>query len=499
MNIESSLSECRALVLFGATGDLAKRMLWPSLYALDCDGLLPKQFQLIGAATSRLSLPDFISKVKDSIQTSANKDLYSDAAFEAFAKRIDYVPVDIKAAGGLEPLRAALVPAKPLTAAGGIIFYLSTGPQLFGPICLALRALGIVDKFSRIVVEKPIGTNTESARVTNDAIGAAFEESQVFRIDHYLGKEAVQNLLALRFANSIFEPLWNANAIEQVQITVAETVGVDGRWPFYDGTGALRDMVQSHLLQLLCLVAMEPPAHYTPSAVRNEKVKVLWSLKPITGADVITHTVRGQYAAGFSGGRAVVGYHDEAGAAPVANTTSDTETFVAIRAEIDNWRWAGVPFYLRTGKRLQERMSEIVIQFKPAPHNIFADIGATLASNTLLIKLQPDEKITLTLMHKKPGVNQTQLGEVGLNLSVGEAFGQGRRRIAYERMLLDVLRDNSALFVRRDEVEASWKWIDGIIEGWRATGHQCKPYSAGSWGPTAAIALTERRGHSWHE
>ena len=499
MNIESSLSECRALVLFGATGDLAKRMLWPSLYALDCDGLLPKQFQLIGAATSRLSLPDFISKVKDSIQTSANKDLYSDAAFEAFVKRIDYVPVDIKAAGGLEPLRAALVSAKPLTAAGGIIFYLSTGPQLFGPICLALRALGIVDKLSRIVVEKPIGTNTESARVTNDAIGAAFDESQVFRIDHYLGKEAVQNLLALRFANSIFEPLWNANAIEQVQITVAETVGVDGRWPFYDGTGALRDMVQSHLLQLLCLVAMEPPAHYTPSAVRNEKVKVLWSLKPITGADVITHTVRGQYAAGFSGDKAVVGYHDEAGAAPVANTTSDTETFVAIRAEIDNWRWAGVPFYLRTGKRLQGRMSEIVIQFKPAPHNIFADVGAALAPNTLLIKLQPDEKITLTLMHKRPGVNQTQLGEVGLNLSVGEAFGQGRRRIAYERMLLDVLRDNSALFVRRDEVEASWKWIDGIIEGWRATGHQCKPYSAGSWGPTAAIALTERRGHSWHE
>ena len=349
------------------------------------------------------------------------------------------------------------------------------------------------------IFEKPIGTNTESARVTNEAIGAAFDESQVFRIDHYLGKEAVQNLLALRFANSIFEPLWNANAIEQVQITVAETVGVDGRWSFYDGTGALRDMVQSHLLQLLCLVAMEPPASFTPSAVRNEKVKVLWSLKPITGADVATHTVRGQYAAGFSGGKAVVGYQDESGTSAGRNAPSDTETFVAIRAEINNWRWAGVPFYLRTGKRMQERMSEIVIQFKPAPHNIFADIGATLAPNTLLIKLQPDEKITLTLMHKKPGVNETQLGDVGLNLSVDEAFGQGRRRIAYERMLLDVFRGNSALFVRRDEVEASWKWIDGIIEGWRTTGHQCKSYSAGSWGPTAAIALTERHGHSWHE
>ena len=495
MNIESSLPECRALVLFGATGDLAKRMLWPSLYALHCDGLLPKAFQLVGAATSQLSQQDFIAKVKESIQTSANRELYNDVGFETFAQRIQYVPVDIKASGGLEPLRAALVATKISQAEGGVIFYLSTGPQLFGPICLALHELGIVDKLSRIVVEKPIGTNTETARITNEAIGAAFEESQVFRIDHYLGKEAVQNLLALRFANSIFEPLWNANAIEQVQITVAETVGVDGRWAFYDGTGALRDMVQSHLLQLLCLVAMEPPASFTPSAVRNEKVKVLWSLKPITGSEVATHTVRGQYAAGFSGGKAVAGYHDETG----ATAASDTETFIAIRAEIDNWRWAGVPFYLRTGKRMQERMSEIVIQFKPAPHNIFADIGATLQPNTLLIKLQPDEKITLTLMHKKPGVNETRLGEVGLNLSVGEAFGQARRRIAYERMLLDVLRGNSALFVRRDEVEASWKWIDGIIDGWRTTGHQSKPYSAGSWGPTAAIALTERHGHSWHE
>ncbi len=497
MNIEPSLPECRALVLFGATGDLAKRMLWPSLYALDCDGLLPVIFQLIGAATSQLSQQDFIAKVKESIQTSANKQLYNDVAFERFSKRIQYVPVDIKADHGLEPLRAVLAPAGDHKPEGGVIFYLSTGPQLFGPICLALREIGIVDKLSRIVVEKPIGTNTDTARITNDAIGAAFDEGQIFRIDHYLGKEAVQNLVALRFANSIFEPLWNANAIEQVQITVAETVGVDGRWPFYDSTGALRDMVQSHLLQLLCLVAMEPPASFTPSAVRNEKVKVLWSLRPITGADVVTQTVRGQYSAGFCGGKAVVGYRDETGAG--ANATSDTETFIAIRAEIDNWRWAGVPFYLRTGKRLQDRMSEIVIQFRPAPHNIFADIGATLAPNTLLIKLQPDEKITLTLMHKKPDVNETRLGEVGLNLSVDEIFGQTRRRIAYERMLLDVLRGNSALFVRRDEVEASWKWIDGIIDGWRTSGYQAKSYSAGSWGPTAAIALTERHGHSWHE
>ena len=482
------------MVLFGATGDLAKRMLWPSLYALDRDGLLPPNFQLVGAATSVLSDEAFIARVKDAIRQSANATLFDDAGFASFAKRIRYVTVNVQAAGGLEPIRQVLQPGE-----GGVMYYLSTGPQLFAPICLALRDAGLVDKLSRITIEKPIGTDLESARKVNDAIGAAFDESQVFRIDHYLGKEAVQNLLALRFANAIFEPLWNANAIEQVQITVAETVGVDGRWAFYDSTGALRDMVQSHLLQLLCLVAMEPPASFTPSAVRNEKVKVLWSLRPITGAEVATHTVRGQYTAGFCGGAAAPGYLEENGAGVGSSAASDTETFIALHVGVDNWRWAGVPFYLRTGKRLQKRSSEIMIQFKPAPYNIFAGIGATLAPNTLLIKLQPDEMITLTLMHKKPGLNEVKLAQVPLNLSLGDAFGKTRRRIAYERMLLDVLRNNSALFVRRDEVEAAWQWIDGIIDGWRTTGQKVQTYTAGSRGPSAAIAMTERNGHSWRE
>ena len=493
MNAPLLPADCRAFVLFGATGDLARRMLWPSLYALHCDGLLPSQFQLIGAATSKLSNEQFIARVKEAILTSANAALFDEAVFTAFAKRIAYVTVDVSVPGGLEPIRDVLEP--PATVGSGVIYYLSTGPQLFGPICLALRDSKLVDQFSRLVVEKPIGSDMASANVTNDAIAAAFGEDQVFRIDHYLGKEAVQNLLALRFANSILEPLWNANAIAQVQITVCETVGVDGRWPFYDATGALRDMVQSHLLQLLCLVAMEPPASFTPSAVRNEKVKVLWSLRPIVGADVSTQTVTGQYTSGFSGGQAAAGYCEETGAA----ASSNTETFVALRVEIDNWRWAGVPFYLRTGKRMQKRHSEIAIQFKPAPYNIFAGIGATLAPNMLLIKLQPDEMITLKLMHKKPGLHNVQLGEVGLNLSLDGAFGPARRRIAYERMLLDVLHNNSALFVRRDEVDAAWKWIDGIIDGWRSTGQIPKPYSAGSWGPSAAIGLPERFGHSWHE
>ncbi len=494
INTQPNPADCRAFVLFGATGDLARRMLWPSLYALDCDGLLPSTFQLIGAATSQLSDEQFIARIKDAILQSANAELFNDRAFATFAARVRYFAVDVKAPASLEPIRAALASTDAADKCG-IIFYLATGPQLFGQICLALRESAMVDPYSRIVIEKPIGSDTASAHHTNEAIATAFNEDQVFRIDHYLGKEAVQNLIALRFANSIFEPLWNANAIEQVQITVAETVGVDGRWAFYDGTGALRDMVQSHLLQLLCLVAMEPPASFTPSAVRNEKVKVLWSLRPIVGANIAAHAVAGQYTAGFSGGQAVNGYLGESG----ANAASNTETYIALRVEIDNWRWAGVPFYLRTGKRMQKRQSEIAIQFKPAPYNIFAGIGASLAPNMLLIKLQPDEVIKLTLMHKKPGLHEVQLGEVGLNLSLDGAFGPARRRIAYERMLLDVLRKNSALFVRRDEVEAAWKWIDGIIEGWRTTGQTPEPYRAGSLGPTAATELLARHGHAWHE
>ncbi len=494
MNTEEKLPDCRALVLFGATGDLAKRMLWPSLYALDCDGLLPETFPLIGTASSTLTDAEFLLAVKESIQTSANKALFNDAAFAKFSQRVRYVSANVTAPAGLDALKSVIAPAS-ATSKGGVIFYLSTGPKLFGPICKALKAAGISDAHSRVVVEKPIGTNVATALQTNDEIAIAFNESQVFRIDHYLGKEAVQNLLALRFANAIFEPLWNATAIEQVQISVAETVGVGQRWGFYEGTGALRDMVQSHLLQLLCLVAMEPPASFTPSAVRNEKVKVLWSLKPITAANVGTHTVSGQYAKGYTAGAAVAGFIEEGGASAVSNT----ETFVAMRVEIDNWRWAGVPFYLRTGKRMQERMSEIVIQFRAAPYNIFASIGAALQPNTLLIKLQPDEMISLSLMHKKPGLHDTHMGQVNLNLSLDNGFSGQRRRIAYERMLLDVLRNNSALFVRRDEVEAAWKWIDGIIDGWRTTDQQPKSYPAGSWGPNAAIGLLERHGHSWHE
>ena len=491
MIVDPPTLDCGRLVLFGATGDLARRMLWPSLYALDHDGLLPADFRLIGAAHSQWSDEDFRARVRDAIRSSANAALLDEASFERFAGRIAYVSVDAQKPGGLQPLATALGNADERPTA----FYLSTAPSLFGPICRALAASGLVRGNDRVVVEKPIGTDVASARETNAAIASAFDERRVYRIDHYLGKEAVQNLLALRFGNAIFEPLWNADNIEHVQISVTETVGVEGRWGYYDGVGALRDMVQSHLLQLLCLVAMEPPARFDPSAVRNEKVKVLWSLRPIGEADVAANTVTGQYGAGFGGDRAVVGYREEEG----ADTRSDTETFVALRVGIDNWRWAGVPFYLRTGKRMQRRLSEIVIQFKPTPHNIFADVGATLAPNRLHIKLQPDEMITLTLMHKEPGLHGIRLDEVGLDLSLGRAFASARRRIAYERMLLDVFQGNPALFVRGDEIEAAWQWIDSIVQGWRATGQRPRPYAAGTWGPSAAIGLPERHGHSWHE
>jgi glucose-6-phosphate 1-dehydrogenase len=328
----------------------------------------------------------------------------------------------------------------------------------------------------------------------NEAVGKAFSEDQVFRIDHYLGKEAVQNLLALRFANALFEPLWNSSTVDHVQITVAETVGVEGRWGYYDDAGALRDMVQNHMLQLVALVAMEPPHLLEPGEVRNEKTKVLRSLRPISAATAAANTVRGQYVAGSSGGAAVPGYHEEEG----AKGGSDTETFVAVRAEIDNWRWAGVPFYLRTGKRMQSRRTDIAIQFKSVPHNIFAADEPSLPANRLVIHLQPQESVTLEILSKQPGLEGVRLREVPLELSLPKS-ASGRTRIAYERLLLDAFKGNSTLFVRRDEVEAAWAWIDGIQSSWRSTRQLVKPYPAGTWGPTAAIALTERHGHSWYE
>jgi glucose-6-phosphate 1-dehydrogenase len=377
----------------------------------------------------------------------------------------------------------------------GLAIFLSTAPSLFKQTIDGLRSVGLCGPRVRLALEKPLGTDLESSREINDAVATAFPEERTFRIDHYLGKETVQNLLALRFANSAFEPLWNSAHIDHVQITVAETVGLEGRGDYYDGTGALRDMVQNHMLQLLALVAMEPPAEFDATAVRDEKVKVLRSLRPLTAADVTTKVVTGQYAKGAVGGQPVEAYLDELG------KESDTETLVALKAHVDNWRWAGVPFYLRTGKRMAERQTEIFIQFKCVPHSIFASRGAKTQANKLLISIQPEENIRLLVMAKTPGLDREgiRLREVPLDVGLANAFADHRRRIAYERLLLDLIDGDPTLFVRRDEVEAQWQWTDGVRAAWNEAGLTPEPYPAGSWGPSAADALTERDGVHWHE
>jgi glucose-6-phosphate 1-dehydrogenase len=346
-----------------------------------------------------------------------------------------------------------------------------------------------------MALEKPLGTDLESSREINDAVAGAFPEERTFRIDHYLGKETVQNLLALRFANSMFEPLWNSAHIDHVQITVAETIGVEGRGDYYDQSGALRDMVQNHMLQLVALVAMEPPTNFDATSVRDEKVKVLRALRPITAADVEANTVTGQYTRGAIDGEPVPGYVEEIG------HDSQTETFVALKAHIDNWRWKGVPFYLRTGKRMPQRDTEIFIQFRDVPYSIFASRGATTKPNKLVIGLQPEETISLFLMSKTPGLDRdgVRLREIPLDIGLTNAFSEYRRRIAYERLLLDLIEGDPTLFVRRDEVEAQWSWIDRIRAAWAEKGLVPRHYGAGTWGPSAAIALAERDGISWHE
>jgi glucose-6-phosphate 1-dehydrogenase len=400
------------------------------------------------------------------------------------------VPLDAQDADGFGRLTQA-VGKEPGTTA----IFLSTAPSLFKPTIDNLEAAGLAGPNVRLALEKPLGTDLSSSREINDAVAAAYAEEQTFRIDHYLGKETVQNLLALRFANILFEPLWSAQRIAHVQITVAETVGLEGRGDYYEGTGALRDMVQNHMLQLLALVAMEPPASFDAAAIRDEKVKVLRSLRPITPERVGQELVVGQYAAGAVAGEPVPAYAEELG------RPSGTETFVALKAHVDNWRWAGVPFYLRTGKRLPQRRTEIAIQFHPVPHSMFASRGARTVPNRLIISIQPEENITLELMAKAPGLDRggIRLREVPLDIDQPHAFSDVRRRIAYERLLLDLIEGDPTLFVRRDEVEAQWQWIDAVRAAWSAAGMEPRPYAAGNWGPSAAIALAERDGVSWND
>jgi glucose-6-phosphate 1-dehydrogenase len=468
------------LVIFGATGDLAARMLLPSLYFLDADGLLPEGLKIIGSARSDLSKAKFSEHVHDILKKRA--DGLTDEVWTRFKARLDYCKADVTSGAGMKPLGAHIEGASTM-------FFLALSPSLYGAVCKALDESGLACGECRIVLEKPLGHDLESSKKINAEVAAVFDEDRVFRIDHYLGKETVQNLIALRFANTLFEPLWNNLAIDHVQITVAETEGVGDRWPYYDEYGALRDMVQNHMMQLLCLVAMEPPPDAGADSIRDEKVKVLKSLKPFTRAMAHQQSVRGQYKSGVVEGKQVKSYAEERGG------PTNTETFVALRAEIENWRWAGVPFYLRTGKRLPERRTQIVVQFKALPHLIFGERAKDdLIANRLVIDLQPEEDISLLLMNRQPGISGNRLQALPLSLSLDNG---GRRRIAYERLLLDVLADNPALFVRRDEVELAWAWIDGVADTWTDLAIAPKPYAAGSWGPAGAFALLERSGRAW--
>ncbi|MDT0575402.1 glucose-6-phosphate dehydrogenase [Croceicoccus sp. F390] len=476
------------LLLFGATGDLAQRMLLPSLCGLDSDGLLSDSIRIIGTARSGHDDADYREFARDAL----TRFLPGDRTFnvDRFLKRLSYQRLDASTAEGFDALADKVGPIGS-EAGEGLAIFLSTAPFLFKPTIKGLAANDLTTGNVRIGLEKPLGHDLASSCQINDAVAQAFPERQIFRIDHYLGKETVQNLLALRFANILFEPLWNAAHIDHVQISVAETVGLEGRAGFYDDTGALRDMVQNHMLQLLALVAMEPPTSFDATAVRDEKVKVLRSLRRVAADE----TVAGQYRAGAIGGSAVPGYLDELG------KPSDAETFVAIKAHIDNWRWQGVPFYLRTGKRMPQRTTEIIVRFRCVPFSIFADKGAKTQPNALVITIQPEENIRLSLMAKVPGLDRggIRLRSVPLDIAMPDAFAGPERRIAYERLLLDLVEGNQTLFVRRDEVEAQWRWVDAIRQTWTDNDMTPKPYTAGSHGPSAAIALAERNGVTWHE
>ena len=475
------------LVLFGGSGDLAMRKLLPAMYSRHVAGDLPAGARIVCVGRHEWSTEQFLAEVEKT--SKPNIKAPDEAKYTQFTKRIVYVPVNATDVGTYGALAETLRKDEGLIR----VYYLATPPHLFSQICDNLAATGLVTASSRVVLEKPLGRDLASAKQINAEVGKVFAESQIFRIDHYLGKETVQNLLALRFGNILFEPLWRREWISDVQITIAEKIGVGNRMGYYDTSGALRDMLQNHLLQLLCIVAMEPPASISSDAVRDAKLQVLRSLKRFTPTTLAQNIVRGQYRAGHVEGQPVPSYRDE----PDAPEKSSTETFVALKAEIDTWRWAGVPFYLRTGKRMADRLAEIVVRFKPIPHSIFNQPTSSFQPNSLVIRLQPDEGLSLNLMAKTPG-DSMRLKQAELELDFCEQF-KTPRMDAYERLLLDVLRGQLTLFMRGDELEAAWEWVEPILDYWEQDDSNPTPYSAGTWGPAAASALIGRDGLQWRE
>ena len=476
------------IVLFGGTGDLAMRKLIPALYQRFAAGQIDGRARILAAASSALSREQYIQRALEHCREHVDAAEFSEARWTGFAACLDYCRVDATRVEDFKALKARIADRDAQTR----VWFLSTSPSLYIATAANMAAANVVTPPARVVLEKPLGTDRASAARINEQVALSFAENQIYRIDHYLGKEPVQNLLALRFGNALFEPLWRRGRIRHVQITVAEQLGVEGRAKFYDETGALRDMVQNHMLQLLCILAMEPPANSDADTVRDEKLKVLRALRPINADNVEQKTVRGQYRAGSIEGASVSGYADE----PGVPDGSATETFVAIKAEIDNWRWAGVPFYLRTGKRLASQLAEIAITFDDVPLSIFHNRTQD-TPNQLVIRLQPDESITLTIMAKSPG-DAMRLRPVNLALDLGASFKE-RPMSAYERLLMDVVRGNLTLFMRRDELDTAWSWIDPIRAGWAHGGNAPKTYAAGSWGPAASTALIGRDGYAWRD
>jgi len=468
------------LVIFGATGDLARRKILPALCRRHAEGQMPDDARIIGAARTEMDRDAFLTLVSEAFDEFLGEHAPSPDCRASFFERLDYVAVDALGDDGWSDLSGTL--------RDGVVraFYFSVGPSLFGPLAERLGQHGMVTPETRIVVEKPFGHDLETACALNQTLAAHFNETQIYRIDHYLGKETVQNLMAVRFANILFEPLWNARFVDHVQITVAETVGVGGRGPYYDRSGAMRDMVQNHLMQLLCLIAMEPPHSFEPDAVRDEKLKVIRALDPVRGGDI----VRGQYAAGAESASYL---------AEVENPQSLTESYIALKVGISNWRWKGTPFYLRTGKRLRARASEIAVTFRDPPHSIFGE-DAPWKANILVIRLQPDEGMTLKVMIKEPGPGGMRLKDVALDMSFAEALGDDVPiPDAYERLIMDVIRGNQTLFMRGDEVEAAWAWTDPIIAGWQKSADRPRSYDPGSSGPEDALMLMHRDGRRWRE
>ena len=474
------------LVIFGGSGDLARRKILPGLFRRFCAGQMPADARIVGAARGDMDTAEYRVMVSDAIGEFGGDFKFEQTKLDKFLGQIEYISIDARGEKGWAELQELMSGTGKVEA-----YYFSVSPSLFGDIAERLQKWGMADHDSRIVVEKPFGRDLETARALNKTLAAYFSESQIYRIDHYLGKETVQNLMAVRFGNMLFEPLWNAQYVDHIQITVAETVGVGGRGEYYDKSGAMRDMVQNHLMQLLCLIAMEPPARFDPDAVRDEKLKVIRALDPVAPH----HIARGQYMAEVGDEEENPDYRTA-----VNDPRSRTESFVALKTQISNWRWAGTPFYLRTGKRMSARSSEITVVFKETPHSIFAE-DAGRHRNVLSIRLQPNEGITLGVTIKEPGPGGMRLIDVPLDMTFADALGdQDADHVdAYERLIMDVIRGNQTLFMRGDEVEAAWAWTDPLIQGWEARNDVPKPYESGSDGPIVATELMRRDGRQWRK